>query len=771
MIRQAHHRKSIAIFLSRLAAMLLFCAAAFASAWIGRPLSEALNALHGRDFSIIFSSELVPDTLRVNVEPRSADAPSIAVQLLAPFGLGLRRVSAGLYAVVRVDSKRESAAVSRPRSPPSSLAVPLDQIVVAASRYTITGVDSGAYRIDRSVLENQPKLADDPLRVVARLPGIAGNSLSSRLNIRGGDADEVLVLMDGFPIRQPFHVPGLQGLFSAFDANTLSEADIYTGGFPLRYGERMSGVVDFSSIDPDQEPHHSLSASFLHVGARTAGTLSSLHRVDGLVNLRAGTLRNLLDRLAPDVLAPVYADGMAKLRWRASEATTLTAQALWSSDAIAVRDSDRGEVARLSSHARYAWLRFDRHINDRWSVTAWLGDTNLQSRREGKLDNQGIVRGFVDDQRSADLWDFRWRLNGAIDERQYVEFGGEWHVGDGDYRYRSAVELAPEVAAIYGRDSAVDRDLTLAPFRRDLAAFASYRRRLGVTGTVEMGLRAHRAAGLGLDSQMLWDPRLMLSWNIGARTQLRASWGRFHQTDDVQELRVEDGALGFVLPQSSDHSIVGLQHVDARGINWRAEVFRKTQTSPRPRYENQLNPLAVLAELAPDRVLIAPDRAELRGLELSAAYPGRVWAWRLAYTWSDAVDDFAGVDYVRSWDQTHSFNAAVDWRRGPWSAAAVIAWHTGWPTTQLQADANGVSTLGLRNGARWPAYASVDLRGGYRLVLARSELLFALDLTNALDRRNRCCSELLAPSSSSGISVEPLSLLPITPSLSVRWNF
>jgi outer membrane cobalamin receptor len=286
-----------------------------------------------------------------------------------------------------------------------------------------------------------------------------------------------------------------------------------------------------------------------------------------------------------------------------------------------------------------------------------------------------------------------------------------------------------------------------------------------------MGMRAHRAAGLGLNSELLWDPRLMLSWNIGTRTQLRASWGRFHQADDVQELRVEDGALGFVSPQGSDHSIIGLQHVGARGIDWRAEVFRKTQSSPRPRYENQLNSLAILPELAPDRILIGPDRAELRGLELSAAYQGKVWAWRLAYTWSDAVDEIAGVDHVRSWDQTHSFNAAVDWRRGPWSAAAVIAVHTGWPTTQLQSDANGDLTLAPRNGTRWPTYASLDLRAGYRLALARGELLFALDLTNALDRRNRCCGELLAPSGSGGISVEPLSLLPVTPSLSVRWNF
>ena len=87
----------------------------------------------------------------------------------------------------------------------------------------------------------------------------------------------------------------------------------------------------------------------------------------------------------------------------------------------------------------------------------------------------------------------------------------------------------------------------------------------------------------------------------------------------------------------------------------------------------------------------------------------------------------------------------------------------------MQYNAAGAPLLGARNGARWPTYSSLDLRAAYRVRALRGEVLWALDIINALDRENRCCSELVAPPM--GAAVEPLTLLPFTATLSVRWNF
>ena len=261
----------------------------------------------------------------------------------------------------------------------------------------------------------------------------------------------------------------------------------------------------------------------------------------------------------------------------------------------------------------------------------------------------------------------------------------------------------------------------------------------------------------------------MISYDLDDRTRLRGSWGRFHQVDGVAELHVEDGEVGFASPQSSDHIILGFEHVDRHRIAWRAELYQKGQPAPRPRYENELNPLSLLPELAPDRVHIVPNGAELRGVEISAGYSNPVWTWHLNYSWSHAGDEVNNIDYLRSWDQTNSFNAALDWRHARWSLGSALTVHTGWPTTKVEYNAAGEPLLGPRNGARWPTYSSLDLRTAYRVPARHGEVLWAFDVINVLNRENLCCSELVAPPM--GPAVEPLTLLPFTATLSVRWNF
>ena len=769
MIRPGRCAKSIAVWLSATLALLVLAARAAAADWVGRPLAEALNALRSDAFSVIFSSQLVPDALRVTVEPRSGDAAEVATDILKPYGLELQNVAPGLFAVVRADTGVASLPAPAVAPGARAEATPLDEVVVAASRYTLAPGDNGARHLAGAEIARQPAYADDPLRAVARLPGVTSNGNSARLNMRGSDADEVLLLVDGFPLRQAFHVLGLQGPFSSVEAAVVSSLDVYTGGFPVRYGERMGGVIDMDTVDPEAEPRNSLSVSTFDVSARTAGVVSESLGLDGLISARAGLLPNLMDRLATDVLTPTFSDGLAKLRWRPGAATSITAEALWSRDQLATRDPVRGEFARLSSRNRYLWLYGQQQFDPRWNLESWLGYSDLQSMRSGNVDNPGVVLGVVTDERSSQLWDFRWRMHGALSERQSVEFGGEWQVGDADYYYQNSVALAPEVAQLYQRPLQSSLDTVIAPYRRDAALFGAYRTRLGERATTEWGLRVQQASGLGLEATWLWDPRVMFSYELGANTRLRASWGRFHQSDEVQELRVEDGQQGFITPQRSDHAIVGLEHKDSHGIDWRAELFQKVQTAPRPRFENMLNPLSLLGELEPDRVRISPDRAQLRGVEISASYAVAAWAWTLDYSWSDANDEIGGVSYHRSWDQTHAFGGTLDWHGGPWTAGAAFNVHTGWPTTALLYDAAGNPSLGTRNSERWRYYAALDLRAGYRLVVRRGEVLFTLDVTNALDRRNLCCSELLGPPS--GVSVEPLTLLPFTPTASVRWNF
>jgi outer membrane cobalamin receptor len=485
-----------------------------------------------------------------------------------------------------------------------------------------------------------------------------------------------------------------------------------------------------------------------------------------------GVVRSWLDQLAPNNREPNYADSLGRLHWQISDQTSLTAQYLWSRDRLAISDPDRGETADIDSASRYLWLRGDTLLGERWRASVWLGSTVSHSNRSGRLNNPGIAQGTVRDQRAADLWDLKLVLSRDLDPRRHLELGADWQVGDGDYDYQSSRQFPAVVAAAYGVPQSATRVQTLAPFRRDFALYGTYRIRVTDRLTSELGLRVQRAAGLGLGSNVVLDPRIALDHAFSEQTHLRVSWGRFHQLDEVQELRIEDGALGFALPQHSDQFIIGIEYMTRRGLVWRGEAYQKTQADPRPRFENALNPLAILAELAPDRILLRPSSAKIRGVEWSAARNARPWSWRVAYSYSQAFDELAGEDVPRAWDQTHAVNASIEWQRRRWSVSAALTLHSGWPTTALTDGGPGAFSVGARNTERWPWFRSLDLHASYRRPLRSGELVFSIDVANALDTRNRCCAELVsATATGSAAILEPLTWTQRVPTLGLRWEF
>ena len=93
--------------------------------------------------------------------------------------------------------------------------------------------------------ENLPNLGEvDLFRALQLLPGISGTSEStSGMVIRGGGADQNLVLFDGLTV---YHVDHFFGILSAFNTNAIKDIQIYKGGFESRFGGRVSSVIEIS---------------------------------------------------------------------------------------------------------------------------------------------------------------------------------------------------------------------------------------------------------------------------------------------------------------------------------------------------------------------------------------------------------------------------------------------------------------------------------------------------------------------------------------------
>lgn len=94
----------------------------------------------------------------------------------------------------------------------------------------------------------------DIMKAIQLLPGIqSGNEGTSGLYVRGGGPDQNLILLDGVPVYNASH---LFGFFSVFNADAIKSVEVVKGGFPARYGGRLSSVIDINMKDGNKNKIH-----------------------------------------------------------------------------------------------------------------------------------------------------------------------------------------------------------------------------------------------------------------------------------------------------------------------------------------------------------------------------------------------------------------------------------------------------------------------------------------------------------------------------------
>lgn len=93
----------------------------------------------------------------------------------------------------------------------------------------------------------------DVLKVLQLLPGVqSGSEGQSGLYVRGGGPDQNLIILDGATVYNAQH---LFGFFSLFNGDALRSVELYKGGFPARYGGRLSSVIELNMKDGNKEKY------------------------------------------------------------------------------------------------------------------------------------------------------------------------------------------------------------------------------------------------------------------------------------------------------------------------------------------------------------------------------------------------------------------------------------------------------------------------------------------------------------------------------------
>lgn len=110
-----------------------------------------------------------------------------------------------------------------------------------------------AIEISVDQIKNIPALLGerDVLKAIQLLPGVqSGGEGTSGLYVRGGGPDQNLILLDGVPVYNASH---LFGFFSVFNPDAINSVQLIKGGFPARYGGRLSSVLDIRMKEGNNE--------------------------------------------------------------------------------------------------------------------------------------------------------------------------------------------------------------------------------------------------------------------------------------------------------------------------------------------------------------------------------------------------------------------------------------------------------------------------------------------------------------------------------------
>ena len=735
----------------------------------GREVAALLREASREGIRIVFSDQLVPPGLKVRSEPAATGTLESLREILASHGLQLDELGAGSYVVTRAPKPARSA--------PDLVSVPPEQvqeIEVVASRYTLQSprVDE-AFSLAGDELRRQPTLFDDAARSVRRFPGTSGSAMSSRTFVRGGAADENLVLLDGMPLENPFHLQGLPADVSLIDPAMLDRVELYSGVWPVEYAGRTSGLLDMRTRRRAEDPGGRFALGFVNASALLESPLPN-GRGDALVLARRGMLDQVAKVVRKEFGTPVFFDTFARVRYELSSGSELAFNALAAGDDIDLSDQDEAEVMSGESDRRYFWLTHNKRW-DRIRSRTLAGHTSFTEDRNGERSGSAAELGVVRDARRSHSTVLKTDWDWEGDRNSTLRWGAAVRRERADFDYFRDVTFPMEAAELFGRPALSQSEIGTSVTLREYEAYAGLSQAIGAGLAFDAGLHWSRAEYSTGQSDSHADPRIGVLCTISPQTRLRLSWGEMTQTQAASELPVERGQLRFDERSRNRMTVLSLEHEFDNGILLRAEAYNKSVRHPQTRVENVLNPIVLVPELRVDRVIIDPDVTRVAGLDLYATGSlGRFDGW-LSYSWSHARDVIEGNEVPRAWDQLHALALGASTVYRSWTLSGVLTARSGWPITQLIefADPPGVA-LGKRASSSDARYLTLDLRAERRFDLGAGSLHLALELANATGRENLCCSGLDFERDPSGTLIareQRKFWLPTVPYASIAWEF
>lgn len=177
----------------------------------------------------------------------------------------------------------------------------LEEVVITSTSEddNVTKNEMSVVSLDVKEIKKIPVIfgEQDILKTMQLLPGVSASSEgSSGFFVRGGDADQNLILLDEAPVYNASH---LLGFFSVFNSDALKDVKLYKGGIPANYGGRSSSVMDVRMRNGNMK-HWEASGGI--------GVISSRLTVEGPIVKDKGSIMVSGRRTYADLVAQPFLD-------------------------------------------------------------------------------------------------------------------------------------------------------------------------------------------------------------------------------------------------------------------------------------------------------------------------------------------------------------------------------------------------------------------------------------------------------------------------------
>ncbi len=569
-----------------------------------------------------------------------------------------------------------------------------------------------------------PGAGEDILRTLQSLPGVLSpNDFSSQLIVRGSGPDQNLIIMDNIEVFNPYR---LYGVISMFNPDAVSDVNLISGGFPAKYGDRLSAVLDVTNREGDSKKYFSgnvnasiidanlvlegknpfnLNGSWLFNSRRTYYDLiiEPFVKNAGLVDENV-TFPNFYDFQTKIVIGP-YAGHKFLINgiYSRDGVDVLSAKNRKTPDSIDVLNVTKNDVLGLSWH--YAP---NKNLLNKF-VVSWYknsGATNFDSQVLDPSLNREDFKDIIPDTLAPYLLNFKFDAafsfkKYSIDDRLTYLWGDHvFEAGAGADIMQTIVnfkfKIDPELEAIFASNP---------QFRavfKDLKNTRDYNRyRIYAQNNFKLNEKLFIQPSLRLDYYDILDkvylaPRISLSYGLDEITTLRAVFGVYFQSPGYEKI-VDQGVLfdfadrytKQLSAENALHYVLGVERWLSNEWSLRLEGYYKnfdnlikqkkahgtryyTEKIPGrdPRFVGGWTRPIIINGDSLTQIPINDSYGESYGLEFflskkNIMNDNKLSGW-ISYSlaWADRFEDFEKLPF--RFDQRHTVNVVLNYQLNSW---------------------------------------------------------------------------------------------------------